>query len=840
MAKKSTKRKAAEEKKEVVLKSKEELSEEAEDSSENEEEDLLQKVNEADGDSTDDEGIEQNYHSDDSVLEFESDDEGNFTSIKAKGAGEEEDDQEEGSDEEDSIDEADIEDISGEEEEEDADDEEDDAEEEDSEDEVQTLKEKAKDNKVEEQIIKKKEKKPKTPSAKPANAAKALEDFNNELNKGEKPKKGATTANGTSKQYNEYENSDTSDEEDIRNTVGNIPMHWYDEYKHIGYDWDAKKIIKPPKGDQIDDFLRKIEDPNFWRTVKDPQTGQEVVLTDADIELIKRINSSRIPNPEHNEYEPWIEWFTSEVEKMPIKNVPDHKRSFLPSVSEKKKVGRMVHALKMGWMKTMEELEKEKQAKRGPKFYMLWETDTSREQMRRIHDPVSAPKRDLPGHAESYNPPPEYLFDEKEQKEWLKLKDEPHKRKLHFMPQKYRSLREVPAYPRYLRERFLRCLDLYLCPRTRRVKLNIDAEYLIPKLPSPKDLQPFPTVESLVYKGHTDLVRSVSVEPKGEYMVSGSDDKTVKIWEIATGRCIRTIETDDVVRCVAWCPNPKLAIIAVASGNRLLLINPKVGDKMLVKKTDDLLAEAPQIDTLESDRIKTAVQWATAEPAEQEKGVRLVITHFKPIRQVTWHGRGDYIASVMPEGANRSAIIHQLSKRRSQIPFAKSKGLIQCVLFHPIKPCLFVATQHNVRIYDLVKQELIKKLLTNSKWISGMSIHPKGDNLLVSTYDKKILWFDLDLSTKPYQTMRLHKNAVRSVAFHLRYPLFASASDDQSVIVSHGMVYNDLLQNPLIVPLKKLQTHEKVEEFGVLDVCWHPVQPWIFSTGADQTIRLYT
>lgn len=305
-------------------------------------------------------------------------------------------------------------------------------------------------------------------------------------------------------------------------------MHWYDDYKHIGYDWDAKKIIKPEKGDQIDDFLRKIEDPNFWRTVKDPQTGQEVLLTDEDIALIKRVNSARIPNPEHNEYEPWIEWFTSEVEKMPIKNVPDHKRSFLPSVSEKKKVSRMVHALKMGWMKTTEEVEREKQQKRGPKFYMLWETDTGREHMRRIHDPVSAPKRDLPGHAESYNPPPEYLFDEKETKEWLKLKDEPHKRKLHFMPQKFKSLREVPAYSRYLRERFLRCLDLYLCPRAKRVKLNIDAEYLIPKLPSPRDLQPFPTVESLVYRGHTDLVRSVSVEPKGEYIVSGSDDKTVK------------------------------------------------------------------------------------------------------------------------------------------------------------------------------------------------------------------------------------------------------------------------------------------------------------------------
>lgn len=499
--------------------------------------DLLQKVSDQEGDSTDDEGIDQSYHSDDSEdLQFESDDEGNFKSIKANGKHvDDADTDEEGSEgddegeEEEEIDDADIEDISDEDAEEEEEDEEEDEDnsEEDGEDELNGLK-KAANSEEKEEILTKKSK-TKTANSTDTNKTKfALEKFDSELKKESKPKgskKSANTATGT---YQEYENSDTSDEEDIRNTVGNIPMHWYDEYKHIGYDWDAKKIIKPPKGDQIDDFLRKIEDPNFWRTVRDPQTGQEVILTDADIELIKRINSGRVPNPEHNEYEPWIEWFTSEVEKMPIKNVPDHKRSFLPSVSEKKKIGRMVHALKMGWMKTMEELEKEKKAKRGPKFYMLWETDTSREEMRRIHDPVSAPKRDLPGHAESYNPPPEYLFDEKEQKEWLKLKDEPHKRKLHFMPQKYTSLREVPAYSRYLRERFLRCLDLYLCPRAKRVKLNIDAEYLIPKLPSPKDLQPFPTVESLVYRGHTDLVRSVSVEPKGEYIVSGSDDKTVK------------------------------------------------------------------------------------------------------------------------------------------------------------------------------------------------------------------------------------------------------------------------------------------------------------------------
>lgn len=163
------------------------------------------------------------------------------------------------------------------------------------------------------------------------------------------------------------------------------------------------------------------------------------------------------------------------------------------------------------------------------------------------------------------------------------------------------------------------------------------------------------------------------------------------VWEIQTGRCIKTIQTGDVVRSVAWCPNPKISLIAIASGQRLILINHLVGDKMLVKKTDEILTEAPKIDTLESERIKAAVQWATVEGDDYDIGFRLVITHFKPIKQVTWHGRGDYFSTVMPEGANRSTLIHQLSKRRTQIPFSKSKGLIQCVLFHPVKPCLFVA-----------------------------------------------------------------------------------------------------------------------------------------------------
>jgi len=42
------------------------------------------------------------------------------------------------------------------------------------------------------------------------------------------------------------------------------------------------------------------------------------------------------------------------------------------------------------------------------------------------------------------------------------------------------------------------------------------------------------------------------------------------------------------------------------------------------------------------------------------------------------------------------------------------------------------------------------------------------------------------------------------------------------------------------VPLKRLHGHDERDDFGVFDVVWHPTQPWLFSTGADCTARLYS
>ena len=103
------------------------------------------------------------------------------------------------------------------------------------------------------------------------------------------------------------------------------------------------------------------------------------------------------------------------------------------------------------------------------------------------------------------------------------------------------------------------------------------------------------------------------------------------------------------------------------------------------------------------------------------------------------------------------------------------------------------------------------------------------------------------------------------------YQIFHDSSPLCTLLIIRSCVFicffcSDLLKNPLIVPLKILKGHSIVNNFGkwtrkiiptsvivcmsvelainlfpgILDVRFHPVQPWLFTAGADSLIRLYT
>jgi WD40 repeat protein len=68
-----------------------------------------------------------------------------------------------------------------------------------------------------------------------------------------------------------------------------------------------------------------------------------------------------------------------------------------------------------------------------------------------------------------------------------------------------------------------------------------------------------------ILSGHTDWVCSVAFAPDGQLLASGSDDKTIKLWEVASGWELRTLSGHtNEVHAVAFAPNGQL----LASGSR--------------------------------------------------------------------------------------------------------------------------------------------------------------------------------------------------------------------------------------------------------------------------------
>jgi WD40 repeat protein len=43
-------------------------------------------------------------------------------------------------------------------------------------------------------------------------------------------------------------------------------------------------------------------------------------------------------------------------------------------------------------------------------------------------------------------------------------------------------------------------------------------------------------------QGHANTVRSVCVSADGSRLFSGSDDNTIKVWDVATGACVQTLQ----------------------------------------------------------------------------------------------------------------------------------------------------------------------------------------------------------------------------------------------------------------------------------------------------------
>lgn len=124
-------------------------------------------------------------------------------------------------------------------------------------------------------------------------------------------------------------------------------------------------------------------------------------------------------------------------------------------------------------------------------------------------------------------------------------------------------------------------------------------------------------------------VRCVSPDPTGQWLLTGSDDGSMRLWEALTGRCCREWRFGGRVAAVAWCPDPSLRLASAAVSNRLVLVDSGVGPSAAREAAAAALT-APEAD---AGAAAVAARWVAGEHGG------LDVCHNHQLRGLHWHGR---------------------------------------------------------------------------------------------------------------------------------------------------------------------------------------------------------
>ncbi|PWI65088.1 hypothetical protein PCL_07387 [Purpureocillium lilacinum] len=289
-----------------------------------------------------------------------------------------------------------------------------------------------------------------------------------------------------------------------------------------------------------------------------------------------------------------------------------------------------------------------------------------------------------------------------------------------------------------------------------------------------------PLVHTL--EGHDELVTSVAFSTDGKLLASASFDRTVKVWDAATGDIVRTLEAHSYhVRSVAFSPDGKL--LASASDDRTLKVwDAATGEVQQTleghRKSVKSVAFSPDgklLASASSDGIVKVWNAATGDI------VRTLQAQSYHVRSVAFSPDGKLLASASYGGT-------------VEVWDAATGDLVRTLKGHGQSWFILVAYSHNkkllalqsksktVKVWDAATGNVVRTLKSHGKVVTSAAFSSDGKWLALTLYD--MLVRVLDAATgEVVRTLDGHDGPVRSVAFSPDGKLLASASDDRTVKV---------------------------------------------------------